>query len=134
MLLHLLACVKAYLSNCFQNIPKFDCCSHKYLFCNFSRYNTNITLRPRDVVTVEIQNLYDTSTFGGTKYVVLSTLNFMGGKNNVLGVTYITVGGFSVLAALLILALSPRFKKSGTIMKSLQPFQEQRPKQYELTS
>ena len=68
-------------------------------------------LQEGDTVRVIVNNNYNTTGFGGRKYVVLSTLNFLGGRNHVLGVTYITVGALGLTAALLILAFKYRLKR-----------------------
>lgn len=64
-----------------------------------------------DVVQVTVENNYNTTQFSGQKYVVLSTLSFLGGRNHVLGITYITVGALGLMAALLILGLKVRLKQ-----------------------
>lgn len=49
------------------------------------------------VYTVEILNQYPTSEFSGEKYIVLSTVSWMGGKNPFLGYAYIVVGGLCII-------------------------------------
>eukprot|EP00897_Mesotaenium_endlicherianum_P002878 jgi/Mesen1/2618/ME000166S01733 len=63
------------------------------------------TLNKGDTVIVNIQNQYNTYAFNGKKKLILSTSSWLGGKNNFLGVAYITVGCTSLALALLFLAL-----------------------------
>jgi len=49
--------------------------------------------------TVVINNYYPTGQFSGNKYVVLSTVSWMGGKNPFLGYAYIVVGGLCFVLA-----------------------------------
>jgi hypothetical protein len=49
--------------------------------------------------TIEIQNNYPVESFGGKKYVVLSTVSWLGGKNPFLGYAYIVIGALCVLLA-----------------------------------
>jgi hypothetical protein len=42
--------------------------------------------------TLMVNNTYDQAIFGGTKSVVLSTTNKLGGKNYILGTAYLVVG------------------------------------------
>ena len=50
---------------------------------------------------VIIENNYQVDTFDGSKYVVLSTTNALGGKNYFLAVCYIVVGTLCCLFALI---------------------------------
>ena len=51
--------------------------------------------------TVQVESRYDVSDFDGEKYIVLSTANALGGKNDFLGIAYIVVGGLTLLLAAL---------------------------------
>ncbi|KAJ2682970.1 alkylphosphocholine resistance protein lem3 [Coemansia spiralis] len=46
---------------------------------------------------IDIVMNYDTRSFGGTKSIVISTTSFIGGRNPVLGIAFIVVGGLCVL-------------------------------------
>ncbi|KAI7832897.1 ligand-effect modulator 3 family [Kickxella alabastrina] len=46
---------------------------------------------------INVQMNYDTRSFGGTKSIVISTTSFIGGRNPVLGIAFIVVGGLCVL-------------------------------------
>jgi len=50
--------------------------------------------------TVEIENNYPVDDFDGEKYVVLTTISWMGGKNPFLGYAYIVVGAICILLAI----------------------------------
>ncbi|XP_074310677.1 ALA-interacting subunit 5-like isoform X2 [Silene latifolia] len=68
-------------------------------------------LDANQVVSVVVQNNYNTYSFGGKKTLVLSTTSWIGGKNDFLGVGYLTVGGISLFLALgfiLVYILKPR--------------------------
>lgn len=64
-----------------------------------------VDLEADDVVTVKLMNNYNTYSFGGKKKLVLSTSNWLGGRNDFLGVSYIFVGSSCVVIALVFLLL-----------------------------
>ena len=47
--------------------------------------------------TVRIHNIYDVSSFAGSKYFLFSTTNVLGGSNYFLAVCYIIVGGLCIV-------------------------------------
>lgn len=51
-------------------------------------------------IAVNIRNAYNTYSFGGKKKLVLSTASWLGGKNDFLGVAYITVGSLCIFLAM----------------------------------
>ncbi|XP_042975227.1 putative ALA-interacting subunit 4 isoform X2 [Carya illinoinensis] len=57
-------------------------------------------LEANDEITVVIQNNYNIYSFGGKKRLVLSTTSWIGGKNDFLGVAYLTVGGLCLFFAI----------------------------------
>ncbi|OMO87859.1 hypothetical protein CCACVL1_08721 [Corchorus capsularis] len=68
-------------------------------------------LQPNEEITVVIQNNYNTYSFGGRKELVLSTTSWIGGKNDFLGIAYITVGGlclFFAVTFILLYVIKPR--------------------------
>ncbi|CAG9320874.1 unnamed protein product [Blepharisma stoltei] len=62
--------------------------------------------------TVQINSTYDVSDFDGKKYVVISTANALGGRNDFLGIAYIVVGGITILLAIAFFVRGYFFKKS----------------------
>ena len=54
--------------------------------------------------TINIANNYDVKAFNGAKYVVLSTTNAFGGKNEFLAICYLTVGSLCIIFAILFAA------------------------------
>ncbi|KAL5217998.1 hypothetical protein ABZP36_018682 [Zizania latifolia] len=70
----------------------------------YGRIETDIMAN--DQVTVVIQNNYNTYSFGGSKALVLSTTTWIGGKNNFIGVAYLTVESLCVFLAVGFIVLS----------------------------
>lgn len=70
-----------------------------------------VDLEPNDVISVTLQNNYNTYSFNGKKKLVLSTTSWLGGKNDFLGIAYLTVGGLCFFLALvftLVYLVKPR--------------------------
>lgn len=57
-------------------------------------------LEAEELITVYLTNNYNTYSFGGKKKLVLTTSNWLGGKNNFLGLAYIVAGCFSIFTAI----------------------------------
>jgi hypothetical protein len=52
-------------------------------------------------VNVTIEDNFDVSSFNGKKFLILSTVNAFGGKNSFLGISYIVLGGISIILAII---------------------------------
>ncbi|XP_010537817.1 PREDICTED: putative ALA-interacting subunit 4 isoform X2 [Tarenaya hassleriana] len=71
----------------------------------------DVDLEAGDTLQVLLSNNYNTYSFNGKKKLVISTTSWLGGKNNFLGIAYLTVGGsclFLALSFALLYLLSPR--------------------------
>ena len=62
---------------------------------------TDRDLKAGSEIEVDIENKFDVSTFKGKKYLILSTVNSFGGKNSFLGISYIVLGGISIILAII---------------------------------
>ena len=70
-----------------------------------------VDLNAGDQINVTLQNNYNTYNFNGKKKLVLSTTSWLGGKNDFLGIAYLTVGGlcfFLALAFTVVYFVKPR--------------------------
>jgi len=64
-------------------------------------------LSPGDEILVSGVNWFSVEEYGGTKTLVFTTLTWFGGKAVSLGITYIVVGGLSLLLALILFVKEP---------------------------
>jgi hypothetical protein len=62
-----------------------------------------------------IREFYPVESFGGEKYFALSTLSWLGGKNEFLGIAYIVVGGLSFVLAIIFFVV---YKATGDRMQN----------------
>ena len=60
----------------------------------------NMDLEKDTYVEVIIHDNFDVSSFNGKKFLILSTVNAFGGKNSFLGISYIVLGGISIILAI----------------------------------
>ncbi|KAK1322436.1 ALA-interacting subunit 1 [Acorus calamus] len=68
-------------------------------------------LEANEKLSVVIENNYNTYTFKGKKKLVLSTTSWIGGKNDFLGIAYLTVGGLCLclsISFILLYIIRPR--------------------------
>jgi len=62
------------------------------------------TIMKRGLYQIEVWDEFDTTLYGGTKSILISTRTVMGGRNPFLGIAYIVVGGICVLMGALFTA------------------------------
>uniref|UniRef100_A0A7N0RE09 ALA-interacting subunit n=1 Tax=Kalanchoe fedtschenkoi TaxID=63787 RepID=A0A7N0RE09_KALFE len=68
-------------------------------------------LNADDVIKVRLVNNYNTYSFGGKKTLVLSTANWLGGRNDFLGLAYISVGFSSMAISLFFTVLHIKYPR-----------------------
>ncbi|CAN1299264.1 ALA-interacting subunit 1 [Linum perenne] len=84
-----------------------------YQLDNFYQNHRRIEgdLQVNDIIELVVENNYNTYSFGGKKWLILSTTSWIGGKNEFLGIAYLTIGGLCLFLAvtfILIYVLRPR--------------------------
>lgn len=70
-------------------------------------------LEVNELITVHLVNNYNTYSFGGKKKLVLTTANWLGGKNNFLGLAYIASGCFAIFIAIVFALLHVKNPRWG---------------------
>lgn len=93
------------------------------------RYIIKDTIR-QGTFQVSIDNVFPVADFGGEKWVVLSTVSWMGGKNPFLGYAYIVVGSLCLLLAL---AFGLKHKVSPRKLGDMRYFNWSRPARVEVS-
>ncbi|XP_075481759.1 putative ALA-interacting subunit 2 isoform X2 [Primulina tabacum] len=64
-----------------------------------------------DIILVQLLNNYNTYSFSGSKKLVLSTSNWLGGRNNFLGMAYISIGICFIFIAVVFLLIHVKFPR-----------------------
>ncbi|KAJ8470150.1 hypothetical protein OPV22_024493 [Ensete ventricosum] len=72
-------------------LPKF-----RKLYCVIEE-----DLQADEIIEVHLVNNYNTYSFGGKKKLVLTTKNWLGAKNDFLGIAYMATGGFCIFLSIL---------------------------------
>ncbi|GAA0143874.1 hypothetical protein LIER_35826 [Lithospermum erythrorhizon] len=62
-------------------------------------------LDANDVINVSLLNNYNTYSFGGSKKIVLSTSSWLGGRNDFLGMAYLSIGSSFILISIVFMLL-----------------------------
>ena len=66
---------------------------------------------------------YPVHKFGGSKRMILSTTSFLGGKNNFLGIAYITVGCICFFLGVVFLVIHVKFGERSDMEESSEMFE-----------
>lgn len=64
-----------------------------------------------ETINILIRNNYNTYTFSGKKSIVLSTANWLGGKNDFLGYAYIVTGSMSIFMSILFALIHVKYPR-----------------------
>jgi hypothetical protein len=76
----------------------------------YGKFETDI---PAGDYVLQIDNMYDVSSFDGKKSFVFSTTNALGGKNYFLAICYIVVGALCIVFAIIFLIAFLRKRASN---------------------
>ena len=111
-----------------QNITLPDTNDHDFMvwmrtstigtFYKLHRIINGQSLKKGNVLEFTIKNYFDVSSFEGTKSIVITTNSSIGGKNNVLGIAFMTIGSISLLTAVCFRLLIPP-KRSSELLYDL---------------
>lgn len=72
----------------------------------------NRDLKEGDALLFTVVNRYNTYGFDGQKFLILSNMNWTGGRNMLLGVVYIIVGSAAGLLSVVMLITEMKYKRS----------------------
>ena len=86
---------------------------------NLGNHENEFIRRTGTTVLVNVNNAYNTYQFNGEKAVVLSTVEWIGGKNYFVGYSYIGVGITSLFMGLIYLILHVRYPRQLGDMEAL---------------
>lgn len=81
-------------------------------FSKLHRIINEQKLKKGDIMEVTIQNFFSVDSFSGTKSLIITTNSSLGGRNDVLGIAFMTIGSISLLTAVCFRLLIPPKKLS----------------------
>ncbi|KAB7497305.1 Cell cycle control protein 50A [Armadillidium nasatum] len=74
---------------------------------------------PQGQYSLHVQYNYPVKSFGGSKHFIISTTSFLGGKNDFLGIAYITVGAICLLLGVIFLIVHIKFGKRPSDLQNI---------------
>uniref|UniRef100_A0AC35UHA3 Transmembrane protein 30A n=1 Tax=Rhabditophanes sp. KR3021 TaxID=114890 RepID=A0AC35UHA3_9BILA len=76
---------------------------------------------PRGNYTLKIDNKFEVESFHGKKKFIITTLSWMGGKNNFLPFAFLIVAALSILSAIFLLLIHFKYGHSAKSMANVAP-------------